>query len=469
MKKRFDVNASVGETLIEALKRAGLTVSAPCGGSGMCGGCAVKVEGAFSVPDDDEAVLLGSRLKRGYRLACRARTFGDFCVYLDDSRIGQDTIVGEKLTAVADIGTTVISVRIFENGSKKILREYSEPNRQMIYGSDVLTRICSSDDGHLDELTQTVRDQLSDMTVGADIDKCFCVGNTTMLCFLAGVDPSSIGIAPYDMPEAFGRWIGREKTGLRFDIYAGRCASSFVGADAVAAAIAAERSGLFEKGTVLCDLGTNGEIVLNTGDGYLCTATACGPAFEGVGLTCGGQAGDGAISHFWLDNGELKYSVIGEGKPDRICGSGIIDLCACLLKTGRIKPEGNMDAEFLAAPDVIFTPADVRKIQLAKSAVMTSLLMLEKHAGLKIKRIIVTGKLGENLNEELAKAIGLLPDGCEIVFMSELALEGAGLLCDNEGYAQDMIDRCTVVNFGGDELYTDMYIDNVSFSGAAEK
>jgi len=75
------VEASEGETLLEALRRAGVPVAAACGGLGLCGLCRVRVlQGDLSEPTPREVELLGQQLKNGWRLACQARALGNASV-----------------------------------------------------------------------------------------------------------------------------------------------------------------------------------------------------------------------------------------------------------------------------------------------------------------------------------------------------------------------------------------------------
>lgn len=66
------VHAAAGELLIDVIKKAGLTVEAPCGGHGVCGKCVVKiVSGAVEFHNDGR--LTDEFLRQGYVLACRAK------------------------------------------------------------------------------------------------------------------------------------------------------------------------------------------------------------------------------------------------------------------------------------------------------------------------------------------------------------------------------------------------------------
>src|SRR5208337_1671680 len=71
--------------------------------------------------------------------------------------------------------------------------------------------------------------------------------------------------------------------------------AAYIGGDITAGMYATGM--IFDKEpSLLVDIGTNGEIVLQSGGRLTGCATAAGPAFEGSGLRCGTRAREGAIS-----------------------------------------------------------------------------------------------------------------------------------------------------------------------------
>lgn len=67
------IDAQVGDTLLDAAQRAGVALSAVCGGAGICGDCRVRVQrGAISALNETERDLLAEAdLAGGLRLACQ--------------------------------------------------------------------------------------------------------------------------------------------------------------------------------------------------------------------------------------------------------------------------------------------------------------------------------------------------------------------------------------------------------------
>uniref|UniRef100_A0A7J3X6C5 DUF4445 domain-containing protein n=1 Tax=Thermofilum pendens TaxID=2269 RepID=A0A7J3X6C5_THEPE len=79
------VAARHGETILSAFRRSGVPIRSECGGRGLCGKCRVALwEGAaVTLPTRQEERLLGGEfLARGYRLACQAAALGDLKVYV---------------------------------------------------------------------------------------------------------------------------------------------------------------------------------------------------------------------------------------------------------------------------------------------------------------------------------------------------------------------------------------------------
>ncbi len=119
-------------------------------------------------------------------------------------------------------------------------------------------------------------------------------------------------------------------------------AAAYVGAD-ITAGVLASGMAYRDETCLLVDLGTNGELVLRhtnaaSDSPFIGCATAAGPAFEGAGLTHGMRAGDGAVGHIWLDQetNESRIEVIGGGKPAGLCGTAYIDFVARARQQGLI-------------------------------------------------------------------------------------------------------------------------------------
>ena len=119
----------------------------------------------------------------------------------------------------------------------------------------------------------------------------------------------------------------------------------------------------------------------------------------------------GAVSGF---TDPENIEVIGNCKPVGICGSGIVDVVAYLLRIGLIDETGFLKEPFLIGSDmnIEVTQQDIREIQLAKSAIYSGIKILMNKAGLSfgdIDALFLAGGFGNYINTKSATEIGLLP------------------------------------------------------------
>jgi uncharacterized 2Fe-2S/4Fe-4S cluster protein (DUF4445 family) len=202
-------------------------------------------------------------------------------------------------------------------------------------------------------------------------------------------------------------------------------------------------TGLYQKAetTLMVDIGTNGEMVLGNRDRMIACSTAAGPALEGANIQFGMRGTDGAIDHVWLENGEVKYSVIGGGEARGVCGSGLIDAVAVGLNSGLLNKRGriqNEDHIFHLSDKIFLTQDDIRQVQMAKGAINAGISLMAKHLELEVKdiqKVQLAGAFGSFLNPESACRIGLLPEELldKIEAVGNAAGTGAKMLaCDRD-------------------------------------
>ncbi|MGM0788321.1 MAG: ASKHA domain-containing protein, partial [Thermodesulfobacteriota bacterium] len=256
-----------------------------------------------------------------------------------------------------DLGTTTLVVSIIDLVTGRELATTSSLNPQIRFGHDVVRRIQKgSDPEGLKELSECVRNGLNRLIEqacedsGTDTGKVLDVvigGNTTMLQLAAAVDPEPLGRVPFEVGLKSGRSYPASRFGLNIHpyarVYVPPIVHAYLGADISAGLLVSRR--FFEKdGAMLfVDVGTNGEMGLSFGGQYLMTSTAAGPAFEGMGISAGMRARIGAVEAVTTDgSGSFQIHTIGNAPPEGICGSGIIDITAALLKLGVIDTTGRM-------------------------------------------------------------------------------------------------------------------------------
>ncbi len=73
--------------------------------------------------------------------------------------------------------------------------------------------------------------------------------------------------------------------------------SSYVGADIVAGIVAIDFQNK-KHPAIFIDIGTNGELAAIYKGSMSASSTAAGPAFEGMNISCGSRAEEGAIDSF---------------------------------------------------------------------------------------------------------------------------------------------------------------------------
>lgn len=415
--KNYEMNleAAEGALLLRVLQDQGLVVDAPCGGKGTCGKCKVLVDGEE-------------------KLACQTRVDRDMTVELPQSGKTEVLTGGVEVKArpdgtddyalAFDVGTTTVVAYLMDGHTGQVLAKASCVNPQSQYGADVISRIQYAMDGQARQLSQCIRDALSQLTkqaakdahIQADaITAVSLVGNTAMHHLLLEIDPKPLTVPPY-MPSVshamevaadFLPVAPQAKLRILPNI------AGFVGADTVGCLVATEFDKLDDI-TLMIDIGTNGEMVLGNKEGFLACSTAAGPAFEGAKISCGMRGAAGAVDHVWLENAEVKHSVIGGGETVGLCGSGLLDLTAVLLQTGDIDETGRMENDDYTIPNtrVTLTQKDVREVQLAKAAIRAGIELMCRKRGIEpgeIQKVYLAGAFGSFMDPASACYIGMIP------------------------------------------------------------
>lgn len=433
------LRAPHGKDLLSLLADAEVILSAPCQGNGKCGKCKVLLEGKEV-------------------LACQTLVLSDLEAEVPhsegsgvtDSFARHLTQGGEGLGIALDIGTTTLAAALVNCVTGAVLDTASMLNPQRICGADVISRIAACGEGKLELLTKLIREAAAELCQkllcdGRKAETMTVCGNTTMLHIFCGVDPSSIGVAPYtpvftDMKAFCGEELGLPAR----DVYVLPSVSGYIGSDVVCGILALE--GCCQGDWLLADLGTNGELALIRDGKIYCASTAAGPALEGANIECGTGGVSGAVCAVSLDGKELRLRTVSDAAPSGICGSGLVDLVAVLLRCGLIDETGAFDedcgdslAEKLSDQQFILTDKlwlsqkDVRQFQLAKAAIHAGIETLCESAGTavdKLEKLYIAGGLGFYLRDESVLETGLIPRGAsgKLQAPGNTALGGA-ILC----------------------------------------
>ena len=329
-------------------------------------------------------------------------------IIIDDSSSGSI----HTGTAI-DIGTTTVQAQLIDLDTGKIIDTFSALNEQRIFGTDVISRISAAQSGKLNDLFSVINKQTENILIYflkkqniPIIEKCAVSGNTTMLHFFCRADPAPMGTAPYTPAFLEERYFSGDELSLSADqIITLPGISAFVGAD-ITAGLAFIN--IMNKGhdALFVDIGTNGEMALwkENEKHLLCCSTAAGPCFEEIEFSCGLSAVDfiNAVALMREESiidetGALSEEFLQTGFPVRRFSAA----ASLNERAADIHTEKN-----------IITQKDIRRFQLAKSAVYSGIKSLCQAASVKPENLgsaFIAGGLGFLLNLKSAAVTGLLP------------------------------------------------------------
>ena len=490
--RRLSVEVSEPCSVLDVLQAQRVDIRATCGGVGKCGRCQVLVR-------DDEGL--------NYRLACMTPVSDGMEVVVERAGIMEVLQSGtsqafrpdadaEGFGMAVDIGTTTVVAHLHDLKSGERLATVGRSNPQIAFGSDVISRISASVDGKLDLMMGVIQDALRDMKVklcdeaGVPRDEVRYVtiaGNTVMQHIAVGLPPDTIGVNPFTPLSLFGDEYEIDGLGrCRLT----RCIAGYVGGDITAGMLAC---GLDAGGTRLfLDLGTNGEMALAANGRIVCCATAAGPVFEGANVHFGMPASPGAISKVAFVDGKIELNVVGDASPIGICGTGLIDAVALMVKLGAVDETGRLlDADecdesiahfmgcendgnvFYLTDDhsVYLTQTDVRNLQLAKAAVCAGIHTMADAANIAmsdIETLEIAGGFGAYLDLASAAAIGLFP--AELLpcakSVGNTSGEGAtALLLSSEARERESViaEKCDYLELSTSSEFNEFYIEMMEF------
>jgi len=514
-----------GPSLFDCAEQAGVQVPTSCRQQGKCRECLVEVvEGMalLSPPTPEE-----SQLKAGFRLSCRCHVVAETgtvrCHTLRRGRMqieehahavptrgpertpdpavtrdGEWVLLdGEPLVHAAgplhglavDLGTTTVALRLVNLETGELIARTAFENPQRFGGSDVLARI-AFDTHHPGRLLQrTLLAYLGHAIAEFPVDpqtiyEVVVAGNPTMrdLCF--GLDVHGLGQKPFrSLTEHAWRAGQRASTGiattgraLRLPVHpAARILglpliASHVGADAAANLLAVDLAHE-DRLVAIMDLGTNTELLVGNRHRLLAASCPAGPAFEGGGVACGMPALPGAIERVRLaDDGRVETQVIGQEPPEGICGSGLVDLLAELLRTGRMNPRGrltNGERSFPVAAEqgILVSERDLSELAQAKGANVAGLQIVFKRLGRHFRDVEVfyfAGGFARHINVAAAQRIGLIPQlpAERVVTAGNLSLAGATLALlsrSRRAELESLVQRIEHIELEEDPEFFDHY------------
>ena len=417
-----------------------------------------------------------------------------------------DTTVQHYGLAV-DLGSTTVVARLLDCNSGEILKEVSCFNKQIQWGTDILSRIfyCKDNKEKLEEVRRATVESICECMDKLDAShsalSMVIAGNTTMIHFLLGMDAFCVFYTPHAVhADCPGFQLARDlDIPLKGYVYCYPAKSNYLGGDIISGMIDTE---LYKKNeiSVFFDIGTNGELVIGNKEFLLCGAGAAGPALEGGVVRTGMRADVGAVDEVKIRDGNIYVHVIGRHEedsgsheknsgnhednssseePQGICGSGIIDLIAELFLEGWIDIRGKLSLEkspliqerdnqlcVKYAPGLYFYQKDIDEFIRTKSAAHTMVEIMLRESGLDLKqadRFYVAGAFGKHVSKESAITIGMYPDmdRDHIINAGNSSLEGAQKLLLNRSLLTDIdqiLEEMVYIQFAEVEDFLELMV-----------
>lgn len=259
-----------------------------------------------------------------------------------------------------DLGSTTVVARLLDCNSGEILKEVSCFNKQIQWGTDILSRIfyCKDNREKLEEVRRATVESICECLDKLDAslemqgtpseqktenngvsESCddrgaknaaqkarsisrsalsmVIAGNITMIHFLLGIDAFCVFYTPHAVhADCPGFQLARDlDIPLKGYVYCYPAKSNYLGGDIISGMIDTE---LYKKNeiSVFFDIGTNGELVIGNKEFLLCGAGAAGPALEGGVVRTGMRADIGAVDEVKIRDGNIYVHVIGSHKED---------------------------------------------------------------------------------------------------------------------------------------------------------
>lgn len=532
--------APKGGSLFDYAEKLGVQVPTSCNKQGRCKECVVEVtEGMDRLSPRAAAER---HLKGSFRLSCCTRVAAeagivrchtmrrgemriekhafelpvprrtwtlDPAVTRDGDRILLD---GEEIDRgtgplhglAIDLGTTTVVMRLLDLETGEVLADSSFENPQRFGGSDVMARIQYDTEDRTRSLQRTLVGYLSRAILEFPIDprsiyEVALAGNSTMRDLFFRLSVYSIGQSPYqsltELELASGKRVSTSladnagRLGLpihpKARIYGLPIISGHVGADAAACMLAVDLAHE-DRLVAIMDIGTNTELIVGNKHRVLAASCPAGPAFEGGQVAFGMPGLPGAIEKVRIgEDGAVHVGVIGDGAPEGICGSGLVDLLGELLRTGRMNALGRFEdgtAEFVVAQGedqpITFSEADVNALAQAKGANVAGLQIAFAEYGVDFRDIEVfylAGGFGRHLNVESSKRIGLIPNiaASRILQVGNASVEGACMALlsrTKRAELEQLVRRVTHCRLETHPGFFDFFVEGCQFGpvGGAE-
>jgi uncharacterized 2Fe-2S/4Fe-4S cluster protein (DUF4445 family) len=503
------VAAVSGDLLGDVVAATGLPLEQPCAGRGTCGKCKVLVEAGLAPPDEIEQKHLtpGERAV-GNRLACRARVHaGDVQISLAPIVVYSNKIFKASseykrrqgpLGLAIDLGSTTVAAFLTMLDTGQVCAGGATLNQQIVYGADVISRLdaASRDPAAAKRLRQLAVASINQAVdslqlaprVRQRIERVTVVCNTAIHHLLTEQPLITLIRKPFQPHQKAALTNGAAMVEGIFpvgvQVALPPLIGGFVGSDALAC-LAYFDFDRTHQPLAAIDLGTNGEVMVTDGRRILTASTAAGPAFEGVNISCGTRAVDGAIvGARWVED-DLVFDTIANEPPIGLTGSGLLSLVHQLAQAGVVEPNGRLlpNPPLLAnrltkgphgaralrlSPDgrILLSQWDIRELQKAKAAIRAAVDTLMGLLGLQpddLGRVILTGSFGAQINLQAALDLGMIPPVRpeKVGMVANGAGLGAAQFLSDKGFAraEQIAAQTEQIDLDTTPGFVDRYVD----------
>jgi uncharacterized 2Fe-2S/4Fe-4S cluster protein (DUF4445 family) len=460
----------------------------------------VIATGALAPVDEIEArFLLAAERAANLRLACRARLAGDAQVTLTPVVVYSNKIFTRstdfrrnthRLGLAVDLGSTTVAALLVSLENGEVYAGGAALNQQTLFGADVIARL---DAAATQALTLSALAQASiyqaigslrlSRRVLARVERAVIVGNTAMHHLLLRYPVDQLAVMPFEpydcaaIEDAGDFFSTLFPPGARVSLPP--LIGGFVGSDTTAclACFGFDRA---DAPMLAIDLGTNGEVMITNGRDLLVASTAAGPAFEGVNISCGTRAVEGAVVEAAYAGGLLQLSTVGNRPPIGLTGSGLLSVVYALVSAGALDRSGRLSERHPTLPigegpdevsqvqldgRLALTQLDIRELQKAKAAIRVAVDLLLERLGLcpaDLQRVILTGSFGGQLSVEAALGLGLVPriERSRLELVPNGAGLGAALFLQADGFrrGQALAARARHVELDQDPAFNDRFV-----------
>jgi uncharacterized 2Fe-2S/4Fe-4S cluster protein (DUF4445 family) len=467
---------------------------------------------------DDLEPRIGLAVVRQLGTVLRSSDFKVTAVIVDEEMIDVEPgdTTGRRHALSFDLGTTTVVATLLDLEAGQPVAVQSMLNRQQPFGADVISRISATmlDPDALDQLRSRAQESMAQLAVETceeagvapeEVYEIAVCGNATMMHLALGIDPEPLSMAPFvvtahELPPVLASDFG-VSIHPRAPAYVFPSLGAYVGGDIVAGMLA---TGLSRDRRIrlFIDVGTNSEIALGCNERVLATAAPAGPAFEAAQIRCGMRAAEGAIEGVTIADDALELQVIGDTEPIGMCGSGLVDCVAELVRAGLLDHSGRFVPDEEAADlwpalaqrltkigeervfvmhargddpaeGIYLSQRDVRELQFAKASIATGWNILLRDYGIEaddIQQVLLAGSFGAYLSPASAVRIGLVPRLAlpRIVSAGNVAGEGAKIVVLSQrerAEAQSIVREVEYVELSGRADFNDLFVDQLAFPG----